>query len=319
MPDDSWYYARDGKRLGPFTLAQLAQMVAADMVGPSDLVMRAGDREWVAADTVPELFPPATSTVHTPPEAAGTRLVACDRCQSRISDVAEHCPQCGHPQPPLTAKDTGQELVPCPDCQARNLVRDYWTFLPGNCRGCDRPFEDAYPQVRFQVAVDEVYRKFVGWQNDLYNVILPAGAVIGGLVAYVAAGLCLPAWAAVVALLVGGVAGWAAALPVFADMYQRLFVRGRTLPAPHQHLTISDSDWRQAEWREGQEEMRRDARIRAVRGAAVPAAGTNWGGWVVGLVVVGGGVAFWLWSDKTKTDKQHVDQEKLVGAAMTRG
>jgi hypothetical protein len=52
-----WYLAKGEKALGPFDLARLRQMAASGAVGRDDLVCPEGGSEWVAATTVPGLFP----------------------------------------------------------------------------------------------------------------------------------------------------------------------------------------------------------------------------------------------------------------------
>lgn len=55
----TWYYAKGGQQLGPFTLTQLRQFAAAGVLLPTDLVWEADARDAVPASSVPELFPPA--------------------------------------------------------------------------------------------------------------------------------------------------------------------------------------------------------------------------------------------------------------------
>lgn len=54
--DDSWYVGRNGERRGPFTTAQLRQMVASGQVAGTDLVWCQGMAAWAPCSTVPGLF-----------------------------------------------------------------------------------------------------------------------------------------------------------------------------------------------------------------------------------------------------------------------
>lgn len=53
----AWYYARNQQPVGPLTGSQLKELAAASRLSPTDLVWRAGMKEWVAARTVKGLFP----------------------------------------------------------------------------------------------------------------------------------------------------------------------------------------------------------------------------------------------------------------------
>lgn len=56
----TWYITKDGKnRLGPFTSAQLRELVASGKLRPTDLVCRSDAAKWVPASAVRHLFPPA--------------------------------------------------------------------------------------------------------------------------------------------------------------------------------------------------------------------------------------------------------------------
>ncbi|MFO0928797.1 MAG: GYF domain-containing protein [Gemmataceae bacterium] len=62
-----WYVARNKKKTGPYTTAQLRQMAADGELAPGDMVLREGQTQWTKASTVHGLFPEAAATPHAPP------------------------------------------------------------------------------------------------------------------------------------------------------------------------------------------------------------------------------------------------------------
>jgi hypothetical protein len=54
-----WFYSEGDKRQGPVTEDALRQLVADGRLKPADLVWKDGMADWVAARTVPTLFPAA--------------------------------------------------------------------------------------------------------------------------------------------------------------------------------------------------------------------------------------------------------------------
>ncbi len=56
-----WYYARDKKKLGPFSFRQLQQIAAAGKLKPSDMVFKEGFQKWVPASSIERLLPPTAS------------------------------------------------------------------------------------------------------------------------------------------------------------------------------------------------------------------------------------------------------------------
>jgi uncharacterized RDD family membrane protein YckC len=66
-PEDSWYTKAEGAILGPFSLAELQQLVSSGQVGKLHQVMR-GNEPWRNAGTVAALFPqrPATPVNRRP-------------------------------------------------------------------------------------------------------------------------------------------------------------------------------------------------------------------------------------------------------------
>lgn len=52
-----WYYVQDGVQTGPVSFDDLKAAAAAGKFGPGDLVWKEGTADWVAARTVPGLFP----------------------------------------------------------------------------------------------------------------------------------------------------------------------------------------------------------------------------------------------------------------------
>jgi predicted Zn finger-like uncharacterized protein len=53
---NQWYLARDKKKLGPFSPAQVRQMAAAGQIGPDDMLLRDGAPKWISASSIKGLF-----------------------------------------------------------------------------------------------------------------------------------------------------------------------------------------------------------------------------------------------------------------------
>jgi hypothetical protein len=70
MSNAPWYYAKGGRQLGPFTLTQLRQFVAAGVLLPTDLVWETNARDAVPASSVPALFAPSARPTFAPPQPA---------------------------------------------------------------------------------------------------------------------------------------------------------------------------------------------------------------------------------------------------------
>ena len=62
-----WFLARGGKKYGPYSMEQLRQFVASGNVLPTDMLLPEGQRQWVAANALPGLFP--TTAVKAQPVA----------------------------------------------------------------------------------------------------------------------------------------------------------------------------------------------------------------------------------------------------------
>src|SRR5262245_147887 len=77
MASSSWYYSHQGQKFGPFSGAQLKQLVAGGKIQATDLVFREGGERWQPASSIKGLFPdngaasPVTAAI--PPRAAGPR------------------------------------------------------------------------------------------------------------------------------------------------------------------------------------------------------------------------------------------------------
>jgi hypothetical protein len=93
-----WYYARDGKHVGPVTEARLQQLAAEGQLRPGDMIWRAGLDNWVPACSVVRLFRAPSRTAALPADAprflcpgCGKRLKAPESAAGRTVK----CPKCG--------------------------------------------------------------------------------------------------------------------------------------------------------------------------------------------------------------------------------
>ena len=189
MSEPSWFYADStGAWVGPFPFGELQRMVAGGAIVRTDLVAREGETCGTEAGSVPGLFgsttrsrPPVTPSLPEPaapplpvpisppvpvspphpiplPEPEFDGMVGCEKCRARISDLAETCPRCGHPQPPLEAKQKGWRVAKCIHCRTTNAVGDErFFFLGGHCRGCGRTLKETNPEQVFEYELDSAY------------------------------------------------------------------------------------------------------------------------------------------------------------------
>jgi hypothetical protein len=165
MAEAKWYLARGEEAAGPFDYARLRQMVMAGTLGRDDLVCPEGGSEWVAAATVPGLFP---SPPPLPPRPGGAgKLVPCAKCGKSVSDEAETCPHCGEHQPKWDQKEYGWPGASCARCGVFNIVSlGYGQFLDQphhRCRGCKCPLTEAAPWEHLESEMERVYETRVCW------------------------------------------------------------------------------------------------------------------------------------------------------------
>jgi hypothetical protein len=80
LPQDAWFYSREGERLGPVTLAELRAKVLRDEINPRlDLVWTQGMTDWKPAGEIDALFERRTSELppapnpYTSPQAESTQ------------------------------------------------------------------------------------------------------------------------------------------------------------------------------------------------------------------------------------------------------
>jgi hypothetical protein len=54
--EETWYFSRDGQRMGPFSFEQLKQMASSGVLNMGDMMLRLGEQQWVPAKNVEGLF-----------------------------------------------------------------------------------------------------------------------------------------------------------------------------------------------------------------------------------------------------------------------
>lgn len=272
MADPVWHYMSGGRPAGPVSFDELKALYAAGTVGPDNPVMQEGSGGWVSASAVRELSA-SPSLAESPGKVP---LVACEKCAARISDAAERCPLCGHPQAPLIAQGQGEELSPCPQCGVLNRVRTRTAFLLGECRGCGRSTAELYPQQQFEAQVDHLFADCSRVRNDYRTGIVVAG-IFGGIAAVWAIERIVGPDPAGLSYFFGILAAGGGALPAFPWFYFQLFIRGRRrLQPPNADRIVDLSEWSAAA-------------VRAARSGARP----PWRDWVW-VIYVGTVVAFFL-------------------------
>src|SRR5438132_7079367 len=75
-PAARWFYARDKKKHGPFTWQQCLTMVQMGTLHRDDMLLQEGEKKWVRAETVGELFPARQEPRPPEPAASQTQPVA---------------------------------------------------------------------------------------------------------------------------------------------------------------------------------------------------------------------------------------------------
>jgi hypothetical protein len=101
---EDWYYARGGRRYGPFDFDQLRQMSESGMLSPVDMVKSGPAGEWVSARDVTGLAPiapPASSDAATEPPAIwrGQTVRDSTKADSPCQPLPLISPQRGLPPP----------------------------------------------------------------------------------------------------------------------------------------------------------------------------------------------------------------------------
>ena len=126
MSEATWYCAKDGQRLGPFSFAQLRQMMMAGALGPADLVWQEGLTDWTAAGIVPGLFPAPPPLPSRADDQAPLSEPLAPNAHEPVppSEPTTRCSKCGWQFGP----DSGGNLpdISCPHCGAVS-----WGYVAG--------------------------------------------------------------------------------------------------------------------------------------------------------------------------------------------
>ena len=92
---DTWYFAKDGKRVGPFSADQIRQMATAGLLKADDLLLKLGQQEWVPAHAVEGIF---GNTLQDASNAqTATREVA---ASATLEHATDQCSGTGIPHEP---------------------------------------------------------------------------------------------------------------------------------------------------------------------------------------------------------------------------
>jgi predicted nucleic acid-binding Zn-ribbon protein len=95
MSAQEWFYSKDGKnKLGPFSLAQLQALARSGHLSPTDMILKAGEKNRATADKIKRLFPPSAHS-QTQPEK-NTDIWAAGLSETQPGTLPVRCPQCGH-------------------------------------------------------------------------------------------------------------------------------------------------------------------------------------------------------------------------------
>src|SRR5262245_45385753 len=108
MMADQWFLARNNKKSGPYTTAQLAELAASGHVRATDMVLAAGGQKWVQVCQVVTV--PMAKPAAKPAAAAPARSMAAPTLQMGAPFAAQtpanpagtnnsHPPAAAKPQP----------------------------------------------------------------------------------------------------------------------------------------------------------------------------------------------------------------------------
>lgn len=82
-----WFYAREGKRIGPVSSSELRRLAAANEIQPNDLIWRHGLKTWIRASQVKGLLPGRVLEASPPPLATATSAEAIDsRARAKLGE-----------------------------------------------------------------------------------------------------------------------------------------------------------------------------------------------------------------------------------------
>jgi len=131
MSSNDWFWSQGGTTMGPIDLAEMQRLVAGGAIARSTWVFAPARGAWVAADSIPELFPPAAPApgVAPPPDAAPTAIY-CRFCGARNAVGAARCGACARD---LSA--TGGQMDPkvakvvCRACVLATPVLSIFAFI----------------------------------------------------------------------------------------------------------------------------------------------------------------------------------------------
>lgn len=131
MSSNDWYWSQGGTTMGPIDLAEMQRLVGSGAVARSTWVFAPARGAWVAADSIPELFPPAAPApgVAPPPDATPTAIY-CRFCGARNAVGAVRCGACARDLAP-----TGGQMHPkvakviCRACILATPVLSIFAFI----------------------------------------------------------------------------------------------------------------------------------------------------------------------------------------------
>ena len=194
---EGWFYARDNQKYGPVSTEQLQQLANTGQLDPEDMIMKSGSTQWVEASTLTQLKFKSSRP--------SSLFVPCVRCGASISDNAQLCPQCGHPQPKLGNDFWSiwhRKESKYGACGVKNILEFFIVGDPNYvqyCRGCQRPLKETTEQEYIRHDMLQIYRDSIGWMRG--------GAIIlgfvGVLLGYSIGGVFSPPYVALAQLALG--------------------------------------------------------------------------------------------------------------------
>jgi len=90
---EEWFYAQQGRQLGPVPIDTLTAMLRNGQVAPTDLVWRQGMPNWAEARAIPELAPPQTPTTPASAFVPVAPLIDSPQSQSGFQQVQYQNPR----------------------------------------------------------------------------------------------------------------------------------------------------------------------------------------------------------------------------------
>lgn len=180
-----WYYAQNGKPVGPVPLEKLKELVRAGTLRPGDHILPVGTQQWKPASTLEELFPKSGPAARPTPQAAPPARPPAPvlkgsmddpdpgpQTWSLMSPFAEPVPpQAGFPVPAKPAAGEPAQPGLWEPSFGRRLGRHFLRLLSWDLRGIAVD-EDERRFLLSQGVDDPTLQRYLTWRHSLLLILV---------------------------------------------------------------------------------------------------------------------------------------------------